>query len=153
MEHPPHDDLEKRLHRLLRDLPSHRAPDSLEDRVLAVLAEREARPWWRRSYAHWPAPARGAFLGGSAVAAALVIVASVAALRGVAPVATAPVAEALGWWEQAKAAGGVLSGLVADRLPAVSNFWIYTFLGCAAAAYATLVGLGAAAYRLIRTRR
>jgi hypothetical protein len=153
MDRPPHDDLERRLHRLFRDLPPHRAPDSLEDRVLAVLAAREARPWWRRSYAHWPVPARAAFLGGSAVAAALVIVASVAALRGVAPVAAVPVAEALDWWDRVQQAAAVLGGLVADRLPEVSNQWMQVTAAAVFAAYASLMGLGAVAYRLLRVRR
>jgi hypothetical protein len=153
MERPPHDDLEQRIHRLLRDLPGHRAPDALEDRVLAVLAAREALPWWRRSYSAWPVAARVAFLVGSAIAAALVIAASIAGLREVAPVATVPIADALGWWAQVKDAAAVLTSLVAERLPSVSGVWMQIGIVAVVAAYGTLMGLGAAAYRFLKVRR
>lgn len=153
MDRLPPDDLEHRIDRLLRDLPPHRAPASLEDRVLAALAAREARPWWRRSYAYWPATAQGAFLAVTAVLAAWVVVASIAGLRGAVPVVSAPVDALVGQWTQLRSAGAVLAGLVSDRLPVVSTFWIYAGLGVVAVSYATLLGLGAAAYRLLWARR
>ncbi len=153
MDRLPPDDLEHRIDRLLRDLPPHHAPASLEDRVLAALAARDARPWWRRSYTHWPAAVQGAFLAISAVLVALVIVASIAGLRGAGPWVSAPVDALFEQWTQLRSAGAVLAGLVGEWLPAVSSFWIYVGLGVGAVSYATLLGLGAAAYRLLWARR
>src|SRR5476649_1202935 len=57
-----HEKLEQLIHRTLREQPARRAPRSLEQRVLAELERRAALPWWRRSFAHWPLPARAGFL-------------------------------------------------------------------------------------------
>ncbi len=54
--------LEQTLSRALRDLPLRRAPASLEMRVANELARRAALPWWRASFANWPAAARIAFV-------------------------------------------------------------------------------------------
>lgn len=148
MDPHSHDELEQRLHRTLRDLPLHRAPESLEDRVLAVLAAREARPWWQRSYSHWPAAARGTFLVGSAALAALVIIASVAGLREASTFLETPVDSVQSQWGQLRTAGAVLSDLIREWIGSIPTLWLYGVLGAAAASYATLLGLGAAAYRL-----
>jgi len=153
MDRLPPDDLEHRIDRLLRDLPPHRAPGSLEDRVLAALAARESRPWWRRSYTHWPVAVQGGFFATSAVLAALVIIASIAGLRGAVPWVSAPLDALFEPWTQLRSAVTVLTGLIGDRLPIVSTLWIYVGLGVVAAAYATVLGLGAAAYRLFWARR
>lgn len=143
------DELEKRLHRTLRDLPLHRAPDTLEDRVLAVLSARAARPWWRRSYLHWPRAARTGFFVGSAAVAAMVVIVSVAGVQGATGVLEAPVAGVRDQVEQARAVGDVLAGVGRSWLPVVPTLWWYGALGAAAAAYATLLGLGTALYRLL----
>jgi hypothetical protein len=146
------EELEQRLHRALRDVPLHRAPDTLEDRVLAVLAARAARPWWQRSYSHWPVAARSVFLVGSATVAALVIIASVAGLQQAGSLIETPVAGVRDQVAQARAAGSVLADLGRGWLPEIPSLWLYGVLGAAAAAYATLLGLGAAAYRLLVRR-
>ena len=58
----PEEELERLVDRALHDLPLRRAPHTLESRVFAELERRAALPWWRRSFAHWPLPARSAFL-------------------------------------------------------------------------------------------
>jgi hypothetical protein len=50
------------LDRVLRELPLRRAPHTLEARVLGELERRAARPWWCRSFTHWPNIARLGFL-------------------------------------------------------------------------------------------
>ena len=65
--------LEAAVHRVLRGLPERKAPAGLEGRVLAELARRAALPWWRKSFAHWPAAIRAGFFAGSVLAAALVV--------------------------------------------------------------------------------
>src|SRR5271154_459213 len=62
-EHPQHEDrLERLLDSALRGLPARRAPGTLESRVLGELARRASQPWWRRSFGHWPTPARAGFV-------------------------------------------------------------------------------------------
>ena len=55
--------LERLLHGALRGTPDRPAPVDLEARVLAAIARGAALPWWRRSFAHWPAAARFGFVG------------------------------------------------------------------------------------------
>jgi len=55
------DSLEREVSRALREVPLRRAPPSLESRVLAEIGRRAALPWWRRSFARWPRPARAGF--------------------------------------------------------------------------------------------
>jgi hypothetical protein len=54
--------LEQLLGRTVRDLPLRRAPLELELRVLGELERRQASPWWRLSFAHWPFLARGGLI-------------------------------------------------------------------------------------------
>jgi hypothetical protein len=53
--------MERLFDRVLRELPIRTAPPALESRVFGELARRMARPWWRRSFAHWPNSARALF--------------------------------------------------------------------------------------------
>ena len=62
-------DLEQRVERALRRLPLRTAPATLEARVHRELERLAARPWWRRSFAHWPAVARLGFLAACLVLA------------------------------------------------------------------------------------
>ena len=55
-------DLEQRVHRALRQLPLRTAPPTLESRVHRELHRLATLPWWRRSFAHWPAAARAGFV-------------------------------------------------------------------------------------------
>ena len=70
--HKQHDNFERAeslIARQLRDLPLRRAPATLEARVLAAIAAgdlqpvavRDAAPWYRRSFRHWPLPVQIAF--------------------------------------------------------------------------------------------
>src|ERR1700689_4787557 len=61
-ERDPDLELERLVNRALRELPVRRAPPGMERRVWNELARRAALPWWRRSFAHWPGPARAVFL-------------------------------------------------------------------------------------------
>ena len=45
---------EAALHEELRGLPNLRAPDTLVQRVQAVLADRARRPWWQQPWLAWP---------------------------------------------------------------------------------------------------
>jgi len=49
------DGLTQLIDRALRDQPAVKAPPRLAARVMAEVGRRAAMPWWRRSFAHWPA--------------------------------------------------------------------------------------------------
>ena len=54
--------LEALLDAELKKLPPVAAPASLVPRVMAILAARQARPWWQRSWWDWPLAAKASFL-------------------------------------------------------------------------------------------
>lgn len=117
---PDDHELEQRVGRVLRGLPPRSAPPTLETRVQRELTRRAMRPWWRRSFAHWPAGARAAF-----------VAASVA-------VATAMLVEGNGLWSY-------LSWRDLQSPPR----WISECLAAGGLFYVLLFGLGVAAYRAL----
>ncbi|MEY2881497.1 MAG: hypothetical protein RLZZ15_3877 [Verrucomicrobiota bacterium] len=145
----PRENLEHALHRALRALPPRRAPHTLSVRVLAELARRAALPWWRQSYAHWPAAMRAAFFLLSAAAAALVVAGSVALFRG----ADATVASAALAYQPALEFVASLAGSAAAIYEAIPRLWLAGAFALVVAAYAALVGVGAVAYRAFAVRR
>lgn len=147
----PPEPLEQVVHRALRELPARRAPRSLEQRVLAELERRAARPWWRKSFAHWPAPALAGFVLVSLAVIKLVVTGAGWAIAGF-PSAEfqAAIAQPLQWWGGALTVADALSGtfeLMARHIPPL---WWYGGLATFAAVYAALFGLGAAAFKVLR---
>ncbi len=143
--------LEQTIHRTLRALPDRRAPRSLEARVLAAIAAQQHLPWWRQSFVHWPLAARAGFLVGSAVLAAAFVALCLRAAGGAQPAAV--LAEPLALWTQIRgitAAIGDFCGTVLHSIPSVWLYGAIAFVGCM---YATLFGLGAAAYRAFFVQR
>src|SRR3989442_6099785 len=61
--------LAERLHQDLRQLPPLKAPATLMLRVRAAIAAHAHRPWWKRSWAHWPQTLKVLFLAVSLVLA------------------------------------------------------------------------------------
>ena len=119
--HEPDEALQRWLDRTLRELPLRRAPGTLEARVFNELKRQAALPWWRRSFMHWPAPARIVFLVICGALAALVFVGGAAAVAS-------------------------LRSLLARALPVT---WLYQGVAVCAVLYAVLFGLGAAVYRTL----
>jgi hypothetical protein len=144
-----HEDLERLVHRSLREIPDRRAPRTLESRVLAELQRRASIPWWRKSYAHWPAFARGAFLVASAGFAAAVVALLFNLVRGAgAAELGATVSQRFGslalagsLWNLARQTGETV-------LYSIPTLWLYGSLALIAVCYATVVGVGATAYRV-----
>lgn len=62
MRPTPESELEQVIDRELRQLPNLRAPGDLVSGVMRLVVEREGRPWWQKSFVHWPWAARYAFL-------------------------------------------------------------------------------------------
>ena len=143
---PEEDRLERLLADTMRDIPARPAPHTLESRVLGELARRASRPWWRRSFGHWPAFAR---VGWVAACGALI---GITLLGGPWTTAMGSLqgAGAMGsWMRQAAAITGTVGNLGASLLDAVPGTWLLWGLAAAALLYAFLFGLGAAAYRLL----
>ena len=146
--HP--DDLEKVIHRALRDLPPRTAPASLEARVLAEIARRAALPWWHRSLSYWPPAVRWLFLIVTAALCAATILGAIELLRGdsaasLAHVLGAPVRIVSGLWIAIRttiAAGG-------DLIALIPRTWLYGSLAIFGLIYATLFAVGATAYRAL----
>ncbi|MBW7894625.1 MAG: hypothetical protein H3C27_05875 [Opitutaceae bacterium] len=139
--------LEKLIHQSLRALPERRAPRSLELRVMAAIEARQALPWWRQSFAHWPQPAKAAFfvLAGALIGLSLRSGASVEA----GSILSGPLA-LLG---QIKAILGGIGDIGALVLRQIPPSWIYGAIAFLAVMYATLIGVGATAYRVFLQQR
>ncbi|PTY08768.1 hypothetical protein DB347_04130 [Opitutaceae bacterium EW11] len=147
---PNPDPLEKVVDQALKSLPVRRAPSSLEARVLAEIARREALPWWHRSWTYWPTAVRWAFLVVSAALAAGVIAAVFALFHSSsAQVVEGAVAEPIGWLQAAKAVFGVFGRLGSQLLDLVPTPWLYGCIGGVVLAYLLLIGVGATAYRTL----
>lgn len=130
------------VNRMLRELPRRRAPAALESRVLAELARRAALPWWRLGFAHWPSAARMAFL---AACSALVGCTVLGVPWGLSRLPAVHGALLRGM-EPAIAAMSDAAGVTALLLRVIPPLWFYGTMAAAAALYATLFALGAAAY-------
>lgn len=136
----PDEALELFLDRALQELPLRRAPPTLEARIVGELERRAALAWWRRSFAHWPPAARGAFLVICAASIGLALVGGPTAIANVG---------SLSW---ARDIGGLIAfggNLLALFSRAAPPAWLYEGIGVCAALYAVLFGLGAALYRTL----
>jgi len=145
------EELEKLIHQTLRSLPEHRAPRTLENRVLAAIAAQQALPWWRQSFTSWPVAARGVFLTVTAILAAALLawffrtsgeVQSASLLAG--PLAMLAKVQAV-------VAGISSFGAIVWR--SIPSLWLYGGLAFVVTMYAAFFGLGAAAYRSFFAQR
>ena len=85
-------DLERDVHRRLRQLPAPAAPPTLLPRVMAMVQLWAARPWYERSWFTWPVALRLA----SAAVLVLVVVAGVWMTPSVTQMVRSAVGESVG---------------------------------------------------------
>jgi len=142
--------IERLIGDLLRDQPLRSAPRTLHARVLAEIERREAAPWWRHSFLHWPLAARLLFILASLGVVKLALAGVVLLISGVhsQPVVDT-IAKPLSW---AEASASLLSksvNLAAVILNAIPSTWLYAAIGLAVALYLALFLLGATAYRAL----
>jgi len=143
------EDLERLVHRSLREIPDRSAPRTLEARVFAELQRRAALPWWRQSYAHWPAFARGVFFVASAGFAAALVAVLFNVLSGAGAAATgAAISQRLGSLDLVQSLWALAWQTGATILRSIPPLWLYGSLALLALCYATVVGVGATAYRV-----
>jgi hypothetical protein len=144
--------LEQFVHHTLRALPPRRAPRSLEQRVLAELARRAALPWWRQSFGHWPQPAQAAFLLASLSGAVAVFLGTGWAMAGFDTAQfQGALAQPVAWWAGGQSVFNAISGFFEIMLRNIPPLWLYGSLAFVATMYAALFGLGAAAYKALRS--
>lgn len=149
----PDQKFEQLIHRTLRELPPRRAPRSLEQRVLVEIERRVALPWWRKSFVHWPMVARAAFVLVCAGLVTLVLQAGVWMVNGFDPAQLKHVfAQPYALLEGGVAIGNAIVGFCDVLLRAIPPLWLYAGLALFAALYATLFGIGAAAYKALHVR-
>lgn len=149
-----HEKLERLIHRTLRELPARRAPRSLEQRVQAELERRAARPWWHRGFAHWPLPARAAFVVLSAGMVKLVLLlATWVAVGFDSTVWRETFAQPIGWMESGLTVIHAIVGFFELMLRNIPPLWLYGGLAFCAVMYGAIFSLGAVAYRTYHAPR
>lgn len=142
---PP--DLERFVHRALRELPPHRAPATLENRVLAALAARERRPWWQCGWEAWPVVPRTAVFAGSAAAVAVFAWLAFTGQQAAASVSLDQLVQTHApWLHTIRSVAGTLAG-AGESLVAHHQAWFVGIFAVFAASYAMTIGLGATFYR------
>jgi hypothetical protein len=147
-------ELESKMHRVLRGLPNRKAPSGLEARVLAELSRRAALPWWRKSFAHWPSSIRVTFFALSGLAAAVLV-------SGLFTLGQSPGAHALasgissgyGWFVLAREIGAAAGDRARMLLASIPAYWLYGATALVAVSLASVAALGAATFRALSTAR
>jgi hypothetical protein len=143
--------LEHAISQALKELPSRRAPGTLESRVLNELQRRAALPWWRVSFAQWPVVPRIAFVMICIALVAATILGGVSALFGVGSL-NQVAAQVLSWLHPFLAVISSAGGVAALLVSIIPPLWLYGGLALGIVLYVSLFGLGAAAYRTLYLR-
>ena len=144
------EELEKFIHQQLRGLPAHRAPTTLEARVLSAIEQRAMVPWYHKSWSYWPPAVRSAFL----MVAIAVTGAFVMVFRfGFADVDTGAVVaqagERLSFFTKLYHVAAWIAGFGEQVFASIPPLFLYGGLATIAFLYAAFFGLGAAAYRAL----
>jgi hypothetical protein len=127
----------QRLDRALRELPPLCAPPTLEARVLGELSRRRQLAWWRRSFGHWPLPARAVFVSLCACLTGVTCLGVAAGLETL---------QSLSLTHQTLATLGAAADLAAVIMHIAPPGWAYAALAFGGALYAVLFGLSAVLY-------
>jgi hypothetical protein len=143
--------LERVLHETLKGVGLRRAPVTLEGRVFAELQRRAAAPWWRLSFAYWPAGARAAFVLCCALLVVAMLLGGMSAFVEVRSFGEIQ-SLLLSWSQPLTAVASSAGGLMALLLRVIPPVWLYGGLAFGALMYVLLFGLGAAAYRTLYLR-
>lgn len=140
-----HDEIERQVTRALQEQPLRRAPSTLERRVLAQIEAGATAIGWRRGFAHWPMAARVAFLAASVgVVKLALLVATWLATPLDSPVVSVQLPSQITWLQTLL----VAMGGVVHTVPSV---WVHGGIAILAIMYVALFGIGASAYRMVRT--
>lgn len=144
--------LESLVSHLARNQPLRRAPASLEQRVLAQLAVQRANvPWWRKGFAHWPLPARAAFLLASYGFVRLAFTSVMSLISFVSSREAA--GAAMSWVHSCTEVLSAVASTGSALMHAIPTTWLYGAIVVGFALYAVLFGLGTVAYRTLYVQR
>jgi hypothetical protein len=142
--------IEQLVHRELRSLPPRRAPHTLEARVLAAIEHQAAVAWYHKSWSYWPAAVRAAFLVVATAVSGAVMTAFYQMFTGVElSTLVAQAGVKLNFLTKLYHAAVWIVDFAANVFGSIPPLWLYGGLALVAALYATLFGLGAAAYRTL----
>jgi hypothetical protein len=138
-------ELERKITQVLRDQPLRRAPSTLERRVLAQVEAGAAVSHWRRGFAHWPIAARVAFLAASVGVVKLALsIAMWLSLPLDSRASAFDLPSQLAWMQTLFVALGSITRTV-------PSLWVHAGIAVLAIMYVALFGIGASAYRTMRT--
>ena len=138
------DELERQVTRALQDQPPRRAPSTLERRVLAQIESGAAAMGWRRGFAHWPVAARVAFLVASVGVVKLALLLALWLATPLdSPAVSVQLPSQIAWLQTLF----IAIGSVVRTVPSV---WVHAGIAFLAIMYASLFGIGASAYRMVR---
>ena len=144
------EELGKFIHQQLRDLPPHRAPHSLESRVLAAIERQAGIPWYHKSWSYWPAFVRMAFLVLAIGATAGFVAVFYFGFNDVHTSGlVAQAGDKLSFFTELYHVATWIVGLGTQVLASVPSIWLYGAAALVAALYGTFLGIGAAAYRVL----
>ena len=146
--------LEREIDRELKRLPNLQAPETLARRVMHVLGERAALPWYRQSWVAWPGPVRAVAFSLLAVMFAGLCIRTWQ-LTQLESVANA-IHQVGGWFAGVGRVWNVVNVLISTALLVVKQLNTGLLIGCLAAlavGYAMCLGLGAVYLRLGMARR
>jgi hypothetical protein len=139
------DELERLVTRALQDQPLRRAPDTLERRVLAQVESGAAVTRWRRGFAHWPMAARLVFLAASAGFVKLALSFAMWLSTPLAsPAFSFDLPSQMAWLQ-------TLFVVIASISRTVPSLWVHAGIVLLVVMYLALFGIGASAYRTVRT--
>jgi len=139
------DELERQVTRALQAQPPRRAPSTLERRVLAQIESGAVASSWRRGFMHWPVGARLVFLAASVgVVKLALMIATWLATPLDSPAVSVDLPSQVAWLQTLL----VATSSIVRTVPSV---WVHAGLAILAIMYAALFGIGASAYRTMRT--
>jgi hypothetical protein len=143
--------LERVMGETLRGLPARRAPRTLESRVLGELERRAMMEWWQRSFSHWPAAARAAFVFLNVGLVAVTFLSGFSNLVGGRSFSQFA-AMMMTWMRPFLSVLSSVGGVTPAVLNSIPSGWLYAGAVVAVALYVSLFGLGAVAYRTLYLR-
>lgn len=153
MRPTPESELEQAIDRELRRLPDRRAPETLLPRVLQAIAERQRLPWWQKSFAYWPWPARVLFLAGTSGLAAFLVYFTWGLTSGVSLGSlTDELGQLSGRFDLVRGLGGTLGGAVMTLVRSAGPWLLWGTVGVLGACYLTTMALGTFCWRLASQR-
>jgi hypothetical protein len=146
--------LAEQIHRELRQLPDLKAPGTLAPRVLAAIAARREAPWWKKSWAGWPAGMKLAFMviGIAAIGGLIVAGTTIPQLSTLAPAMNELVASLFAPLKPYYDVAARLAGSAGLTLAAAGPRLYWFIAALVGVAYATCIGLGTLGYRLVFNR-